>query len=179
MKNSFLAVAMAVAAAMVGTAPQASAAAGDSFTFQMVRPASATCLPNSAHARVTVSDLGTVQNMHLEVADLTPNTSFTVFITQHSSRPFGLSWYQGEVQANDRGRGVADFTGIFNEETFVLADVPVQMDHLGIWFADPVDAANAGCSGITTPFDGDHVAGILVLSTENFPDGKGPLLHLK
>jgi len=44
-----------------------------------------------------------------------------------------------------------------------------------MWFANPNDAANTGCAGISTPFDGDGVAGILVLSTQNFPDNKGPL----
>ena len=58
-------------------------------------------------------------------------------------------------------------------------NTPVEMDHMGIWFADPQDAANAGCSGISTPFDGDHNAGILVLSTANFPDDQGPLLQLR
>jgi hypothetical protein len=52
------------------------------------------------------------------------------------------------------------------------------MSHVAMWFADPNDAANAGCAGISTPFDGDGVAGILVLSTENFPDNKGPLQRL-
>jgi hypothetical protein len=107
--------------------------------------------------------------MHIEAFGLTPRTSFTTFVTQHGKRPFGFSWYQGEIETDDNGRGIADFTGIFSEETFLLGDSPVQMDHLGIWFADPNDAVRAGCPGIVT-FDGDHEAAILVLSTGNFPD---------
>jgi len=61
----------------------------------------------------------------------------------------------------------------------VLTDTPVQLDHLGIWFAASSDAIQAGCPSLSTPFDGDHEAGILVLSTSNFPDGHGPLLKLK
>jgi hypothetical protein len=45
MKNSFLAVAMAVGGCLTGMAPKANAEVGDSFTFQMVRPASASCFP--------------------------------------------------------------------------------------------------------------------------------------
>ena len=180
MKKSILMGAFTTLITLSGIVPQAVAAPGDSITFNMVRAAGATCLAPNAHGRVTVSDLGPVQNMHLEVVGLTPNNSFTVFITQHGSLPFGVSWYQGEVVTNKKGRGSADFTGVFSEETFVLSGgAPIQLDHLGIWFADPNDALMAGCSGIVTPFDGDHEGGILVLSTSNFPDNHGPLLKLK
>ena len=147
MKSSLLTITMV--AGFIGLMPRASAA-GDNITFNMVRAAGATCLSNRAHGRVTVCDLGPVQNMHVEVVGLTPNNDFTLFITQHSARPFGLSWYQGEIGTDKHGNGVGDFTGIFK----------------------------AGCAGITTPFDGDGQAGILVLSTENFPGNKGPLQKL-
>jgi len=163
----------------MGAAPQVFAAEGDSNSFNLALAPEANCLATAAHARVTVSDLGPVQNLHLEVFGLTPNNSFTVFVTQHNSRPFGFSWYQGEVDTNSKGNGVADYTGIFDNETFLLdGGTPVAMGHIGIWFADPNDAAKAGCSGASSPFDGDHVAGILVFSTSNFPDAQGPLLQL-
>jgi hypothetical protein len=178
MKNTLLAVAMAAVAGWSGMVPRAVAAPGDNTTFNMVRAAGATCLSNKARGRVTISDLGPVQSMHVEVSGLTPNNDFTLFVTQHSSRPFGISWYQGEISTDKNGNGVGDFTGIFSPETFVLDNGAVKMSHVAMWFADPQDAANAGCAGISTPFDGDGVAGILVLSTENFPDDKGPLQRL-
>ncbi len=183
MKSTFLAPAMTAAAGLTGLAPRASAAAGDKTTFNMVRAAGATCLSSKARGRVTVSDLGPVQNMHVEVFGLTPSNDFTLFITEHSTRPFGLSWYQGEITTDQKGNGVGDFTGIFSGETFVFdnvatGNVATQTSHVAMWFADPNDAANAGCAGITTPFDGDHVAGILVLRTEDLPDAKGPLQKL-
>src|ERR1700751_1972190 len=150
--------------------PRAAAAPGDSTTFTMVRTAGATCLSNKARGRVTISDLGGVENMHVEVSGLTANNDFTLFVTQHSTRPFGISWYQGEISTDKKGNGVGDFTGIFSAETFVLSDTPIQTSHVAMWFAD---ANDAGCPAIMTPFDGDHQAGILVLSTENFPDDKG------
>ena len=173
-----LCTAILAATALMGAAPQVFAQ-NDNNSFNLAVAPGLNCVAAAAHARVTVSDLGPVQNMHLEVFGLTPNNSFTVFITQHNARPFGLSWYQGEVNTNSKGNGVADYTGIFSDETFLLDDTtPVSMGHIGIWFADPNDAARAGCSGITTPFDGDHAAGILVFSTSNFADDHGPLLQL-
>lgn len=179
MKSTLLALTMTAITGFAGLAPCAQAAAGDNTTFTMVRAAGATCLSSRARGRVTLSDLGPVQTMHVEVTGLTPHNDFTLFVTQHSARPFGLSWYQGEISTDNDGNGVGDFTGIFSGETFIRTDTAsVQMSHVAMWFADPNDAANAGCAGISTPFDGDGVAGILVLSTENFPDAKGPLQKL-
>jgi hypothetical protein len=184
MKNTLLAVAMAAVAGLTGMAPRANAAAGDSITFNMVKSAGAnSCLKATAHGRVTISDLGPVQNMHVEVVDLPANTDFTLFVINTPTAPFVPAWYQGDITTNASGKGVVDVTGIFRDETFILNPgtpaVPVELDHLGIWFADPTDAGNAGCPSTPTPFDGDHNAGIQVLNTSNFADGNGPLLKLK
>jgi hypothetical protein len=174
---------VAIAMAFVSMVPQAAAAAGDNFGFTMVRNAGATCLSNDAHGRVTVSDLGSVQNLHVEVFSLPANTGFTLFVITTPKAPFVPAWYQGDLKTNAAGKGVVDVTGIFSGETFILNPgipaVPVEMAHLGIWFADPTDAVNAGCLGTPTPFDGDHNAGIQVLNTSNFADSNGPLLKLK
>jgi len=85
----------------------------------------------------------------------------------------------GRPEANTFGEGVVDATGIFSDQTFILNSgvpaVPVELRHLGLWFADPADAVNAECPGTVTPFDGDHNAGIQVLNTMNFPKPAGPL----
>jgi len=177
--KKFLAVIAMGVAGLATIAQPAHAAAGDSISFNMARADAATCLSEKARGHVTISDLGEVQNMHMELFNLTPNTEFTAFIIQHATFPFGLGWYQGDIKTDKYGFGVADFTGIFNDETFIVSDPPVQMDHVGIWFADPADSVKFGCPDLVTPFDGDHEAGILVLSTSNFPDDKGPLLRLK
>jgi hypothetical protein len=182
-------------------AGSAAAAPGDSIRFKMVPSAGAkACIldVDDARGRVTISDLGSVQNMHVEVFGLPKNTSFTVFVIQVPTAPFGLVWYQGDIDTNKHGRGVGDFAGIFSIETFIMAPgvapapkvfpdnatsnpatAPVQTYHLGIWFADPKDAAKAGCPGTVTPFDGDHEAGIQVLNTSNFKPDHGPLLDLQ
>jgi hypothetical protein len=121
--------------------------------------------------------------MHIEVFDLPPSTEFTLFVVNTPTAPFVPAWDQGDLTTKVNGKGVLDVTGIFNGETFVPTPgapaVPVELDHLGIWFADRRDACNARCPETRTSFDGDHVAGIQVLNTSNFPAGKGPLLNLK
>jgi hypothetical protein len=121
------------------------------------------------------------------------------FVIQAPNAPFGLAWYQGDIETNDStGRQV--FIGRFNEETFIVApgvvpaplvhnkdfpDVntnpvtgPVHTFHLGLWFNSPQDAIKAGCPGTVTPFNGEHNAGVQVLNTSNFPDN-GPLFNVK
>jgi hypothetical protein len=162
--------------------------------------AQASCLQN-ASGQVTVSSLGPVENMHVEVTGLPPNTDFDFFVIQVPKAPFGLAWYQGDIETDDHGNGVGDFTGRFNEETFIVAPGsapaplihsgpnpdantnpqtgPVHTHHLGLWFNSPQDAVKAGCPGGVTPFNGTHDAGVQVLNTSNFPDDKGPLRTLE
>jgi hypothetical protein len=182
MKKTLLAVAIAALASLSGMAPRANAAAGDSTIFNMVKSAGAkACLDYRARGRVTISDLGPVQNMHVEVFDLPAKTDFTLFVINTPNAPFVPAWYQGDLVTNASGEGVVDVTGILSDETFILnpGPTPSELDHLGIWFADPADAVKAGCPGTVTPFDGDHNAGIQVLNTSNFPDAKGPLQRIK
>ena len=182
MKTRFLFSTLALAVGLCAFVPSTVAATNDSITFNMVRSAGAAgCLNANARGRVTVSNLGPVQKMHVEVSSLPANTDFTLFIITTPNAPFVPAWYQGDITTNARGTGVVDVTGILDDETFILnpGPVPVQMDHLGIWFADPNAAGAAGCPATVTPFDGDHNAGIQVLNTSNFPDTAGPLLNLK
>src|ERR1044072_1884086 len=164
MKNSLLsaAVTLAVSLGAVGSGPLANAAANDSTNFTMVRSAgAASCIKSTARGRVAISDLGLVQNMHVEVFSLPANTEFTLFVINTPNAPFTPAWYQGDIETDARDPGVPA--------------VPAELRHLGIWFADPTDAGNAGCPDNPTPFDGDHVAGIQVLNTSNFADANGPL----
>ena len=204
MKNTFLAIAIAVAACFTGLAPRAKAAGVPNATFSMVRSAGATaanCIPD-ARGRVTINSLGNVEVMHLEASGLPPNTEFDAFVTQLPNAPFGLSWYQGDLTTDENGRGVADFVGRFSIETFIVAPGsgvapqvhnqppfpdatsnpatgPVHTFHVGLWFGSPDAASAAGCPNTATPFNGDHNAGIQALSTRNFPNTNGPLRKIK
>ena len=192
--------ALALVASVLGFLPTRAAAESDKLSFDMVAPAAvSTCLPNAtAHVKITTA--GGNQRMKVQVKGLAPNADFTLFLLQVPNFPFGMSWYQGEIHTGGGGAGTEEFIGVFSSESHVLAignsvpapqtdpgvdaltnptTAPVHMYHLGIWFSDPADAVAAGCSGMVTPFDGDHVAGILVLNTSNFPALEGPLGQLQ
>lgn len=166
------------------------AAQGNRNSFDMqVSAGAARCLanPNAVRGQVTVRPAGANERMQVKVEGLPPNTTFTLFVLQVPTGPFGMSWYQGDIDTDETGSGSAQFFGVFSSETFMFAPVgraaaqtdpgidattnpatsPVHMYHLGLWFADPTDGSNAGCPG-QTPFDGDHLAGIQVLNTANF-----------
>lgn len=174
---------------------------GPSIAFDLVRSGASVnsgCLPN-ASGRCRVENQGNVEVMHLDVHGLPPNTDFDVFIIQVPNPPFGLSWYQGDIQTDATGNGDKKFMGRFSIETFIVAPggtvapvvhdnvdassnpptPPVHTFHVGVWFNSPADAARALCPGATTPFNGDHNAGVQILSTRNFPDTEGPLKQLK
>ena len=168
--------------------------------FKLVRSQSAAAVKGGkclagAYANVRVTDAGQ-GNQFLDVTlnKAAKNTAFTVFVLQQPNSPFGVSWYQGDIETDNQGNGKGRFVGIFNDEVFAISPgaakppkvdnddatqgvtfKPIHTFHLGVWFADPKQAAKAGCSNTVTPFDGDHVAGIQALSTRNSPALKGPL----
>jgi hypothetical protein len=185
--------------ALPGTATAAS-----SIAFNMVRSAAVTtagCALN-ATARVTVNSLGPVEVMHVEASGLPPNSEFDLFVTQLPVAPFGMSWYQGDMESNANGKAVGDFIGRFSRETFLVAPspaaaapvvhhnppfadaatnpptAPIHTFHIGLWFGTPDVAVAANCPNTVTPFNGDHTAGIQVLSTRNFAPASGPLRSL-
>lgn len=189
----------ALAGSFAGTA-----VAQNNSVFSMVRSTAAVtagCLPNAV-GRVTIHPLGPVENLHVEVTGLPPNVDFDFFVIQAPDKPFGMAWYQGDIQTDGNGRGVGDFVGRFSIETFVVAPGattapdtfpsgsfpdattnpatnPIQMYHLGLWFNQTSDAASAGCGNTETPFNGTHTAGVQALSTRNFAPLSGPLRNVK
>jgi len=169
--------------------------------FNMVVSAgAATCLPH-ARAEVRVVDDGTAQDLYLFAQGLPPKTDFDFFVIQVPKAPFGMSWYQADVETDEHGNAFQHVRGIFGIETFTVAPNaapapvvfngpfpdasvnpatnPIQMYHLGLWFDSPTDAQNAGCPASVTPFNGEHDAGLQVLNTANFADEEGPLRQLK
>jgi hypothetical protein len=170
------------------------------YSFDLVRSSAAeaaNCM-TYATAHATITELGVIEILDLSVSSLAPNTTYSVFVLQTPDKPFGIGWYNGEIATDGTGAGTQQFIGRFNTETFAIAPGtapapvvhpdppnpdattnpafgPVHTFHLGVWFSDPADADKAGCTNAVTPFDGDHVAGIQVLSTRNFPADAGPL----
>ena len=104
MNKKFVFSTLTLVAAFAAVVPAALAAPGDSITFNMVRSAGASsCLSASARGRVTVSDLGPAQNLHVEAYALPPNTDFTLFIITTPNSPFVPAWYQGDLTTNAQG----------------------------------------------------------------------------
>jgi len=195
MHRHALKIALLGSALMFMGAGSVSAPDEDHISFKMV--AANACLPG-AKAKVQIISDGQAEDMFIVASGLPPNTAFDFFVIQVPKAPFGLSWYQGDMQSDDDGDAVQHFRGRFSIETFIVAPgsapapkvfddnattnpatPPVQIYHLGLWFNSPTDAQNAGCPNTVTPFNGEHNAGIQVLNTSNFRDDQGPLLRLR
>jgi len=182
---------------LLAVAPLAADDRDHNVPFNMVVSAGAkTCLPN-ATGTVRITPAGPVEIMDVSVQGLAPNTEFDFFVLQVPKAPFGVAWYQGDIETDRHGRGHQTFVGRFSIETFSVAQNsapapvvfngpfpdaslnppfnPIQMYHLGLWFGSPDAAQQAGCPATVTPFNGEHNAGIQVLNTSNFADDQGPL----
>jgi hypothetical protein len=192
-------------AGLAGTAAAQSKLLKETIRFDMMRSAAAetgNCL-SDASGHVTVTSLGPVAVMNVEVTGLPPNTEFDFFVIQLPNAPFGLAWYQGDIETDGEGVGHQTFIGRFSIETFIVAQPPgnqpapvvhddgmfpdadknpatepVHTFHLGLWFGSTDAAKDAGCPATETRFNGDHTAGIQALSTRNFAADQGPLRQL-
>ena len=188
--------AAAVALSLTATAGAATGGAharsttASSFSFAL-KPSSAAisaCLPKAGgHVTITPGKLNDTMTVNLH--GMPPNTGFDLFVIQQPTAPFGVSWYQSDIQANDNGFGSATVRGIFDAETFSVSPggtttfAPTHQYHLGVWFNDPNVPFNLGCEpgatqAIVTPFNGEQHAGIQVVNTAQFPVDAGPLSHV-
>jgi hypothetical protein len=192
------------AMATVGSVGLIANASGASTTtrFDMVRSAAAEksgCLPD-AKADVRIAQKEENERMTVRVSGLPANTAFDLFIIQLPDAPFGVAWYQSDLDTAANGKGAVAVQGRFNHETFSLSQGgpdngsdplqnltgpavkdtnvkfrPTSQFHVGLWFNSADDAAAAGCPGTVTPFNGEQHAGVQILSTRNFPADHGPL----
>jgi hypothetical protein len=163
----------------------------NTFKFNLVPSAGITsCLPKAqGDATITRGKLN--DTMMVEVHGLAPSTGYDLFVIELPSKPFGVSWYQSDLETDVHGNGQVTVRGIFNVETFSISPgdssnivfPATHQYHLGLWFNDPTVPFNLGCepgatSPIVTPFNGEQNAGIQVLNTSNFPVTAGPLSHV-
>jgi hypothetical protein len=168
-QRQFLAVPAALGLLFTGSSLLAEDDHDDSARFNMVVSAGAkACVPN-ASATVRVTPGGPVEIMDVVVQGLPPNTEFDFFVLQVPKAPFGVSWYQGDIQTDKNGRGHQQFIGRFSIETFAIAPGtapapavfsgafpdaslnppfnPIQMYHLGLWFGFSGCRPGGGLSG--------------------------------
>jgi hypothetical protein len=109
--------------------------------------------------------------------NLPPDREFTVFLIEQAGSPFGAAEYIGDLSTNGNGDGENTFELIV-EEAFssTVVDgqrVRVDLNQIGVWFADPAedDFCLGDGAGPVTPFDGDGQAGAQVFNSAN----SGPL----
>jgi hypothetical protein len=154
------------------------------------------CAPN-AKALVKIQTLGFAEKMTVIVTGLKKGTELDLFTIQVPNFPFGVGWYVGDLKIGDGGQVSKSFISRFSEETFAVAIgvapapvkhptdstvnptfPPIHTFHLGAWFNSPADALANGCPPNVTPFNGEHNAGVQVLSTNGFGNPKGPLAKI-
>src|SRR5262245_31848298 len=59
------------------------------------------------------------------VEGLPANTDFDLFVIQTPNAPFGVSWYQADLETNAHGHGEQRVVGRFNIETFARSPAAV------------------------------------------------------
>jgi hypothetical protein len=106
----------------------------------------------------------------VDVAHMPPNTTFTIFLTELRTQPFGQAEFVSELRTGNDGTGKVTFGCMAFEAMVVDGRHPnittldgkervsgVQLEHLGLWFDDLKVAQKVlhdpKLKG--TPFDGD------------------------
>jgi hypothetical protein len=107
-------------------------------------------------------------NVTVDVSNMPPNVTFTIFYIEQRNKPFGHVEYVADLRTRDDGTGEV----VFNCITFVAMALDardpgvtqdqsgpasgIQLEHLGMWFSDLKVAQqvlhNTSLTG--TPFDG-------------------------
>jgi hypothetical protein len=186
------AVAGALSLTAASAAPVTSARHRGAFSFALVpSPGIKSCLPH-AGGRVTIIPGSQNDTMEVSIFGMPAHADFDLFVIQQPNKPFGVSWYQSDVNADGHGFGHATVRGVFDVETFSVSPAgsntpfaPTHQYHLGLWFNDFNLPYHLGCEPngpgtqpIVTPFNGEQNAGIQALNTAEFPDAAGPLSHV-
>lgn len=154
----------------------AAAVAGDDITLELT-PSSAQlaeCMPDAAlDVTVTLStDNAGFDSFSIRAHNLPPDRDFAVFLLEQAGAPFGAAEYIGDFRTNANGDGQNTFKLIVQEAfASTLVDgqrVRVDLNQIGVWFADPADDDFClGATSPTTPFDGDNEAGVQVFNSAN------------
>src|SRR4051794_26490615 len=92
------AVALLGGTALVAVTAADAAKGPPPITFNMVPSAAAAACLSKATAIVTVRSLGPVEELKIRAEGLPPKTEFDLFVIQVPNAPFGLSWYQGDLE---------------------------------------------------------------------------------
>ena len=154
-----------------------SASANDDAMLELTpsSPALAECMPDatlSVGVKLTTEKAG-FDRFEIRAHNLPPNRGFAVFLIEQPGAPFGAAEYIGDFDTNGNGDGQNTFNLIVQEafSTTVVNGqrVRVDLNEVGVWFADPADDdfCLGNGSGAVTPFDGDNEAGVQVFNSAN------------
>ena len=133
----------------------------------------AACMPQvkvSIKVDLTTEDRG-FDVFEIDGRNLRPDTTFTVFLLQQAGSPFGAAEYIGDFTSNRGGQTTNKFRLIVQEafsSTIVNGQrVRVDLNSIGVWFADPADDEGCVPGSGPTPFDGDNEAGVQAFNSDN------------
>jgi hypothetical protein len=163
---------------LIGALATCDAASADDTVRLELTPSSAQladCMPGATldvRVKLTTERAG-FDRFQIRAHDLPPDRDFAVFLIEQAGSPFGAAEYIGDFSTNKHGDGQNTYDLIV-QEAFASTRVEgqrvrVDLNEVGVWFADP--AADDFClgngGGPVTPFDGDNEAGAQVFNSAN------------
>ncbi len=106
----------------------------------------------------------------VDVANMPPDITFTIFFIEHANKPFGNVEYVSDLHTRSDGSGEVSFQAITLVAFAVNSDNPgvsqdqsgqasgIQLEHLGMWFSSLQDAQTVlkNAKLTSTPFDGGN-----------------------
>ncbi|HKC72861.1 MAG TPA: hypothetical protein VKF37_01495 [Chloroflexota bacterium] len=137
--------------------------------FRLVPSGLASAFPHASGV-VTINPGSLNDTVTVDVAHMPPNTTFTIFLTELRTQPFGNGAFVSELRTRNDGTGSVIFSCMALEAMVVDGRHPntttldgkervsgVQLEHLGLWFDDVKVAQRVlhdpKLKG--TPFDGE------------------------
>jgi hypothetical protein len=133
------------------------------------------CMPHAkvnVRVELTTDEVG-FDTVKFDASGLPPKTSFTAFLLEVPASPFGSAEYFVDVDSDKYGKAHVEAKLIAEEafsSTLVGKDrIRKELNHMGMWFADPADddfCFGKG-KGAVTPFDGDDEAGVQAFNSAN------------
>jgi len=175
-RDGVLAGVLAIGLLVAGAAGCGGASADDDVMLELTpsSAALAACMPNATlDVAVTPTiDRAGFDRFEIRAHNLPPDRTFTVFLLEQAGAPFGAAEYVGDFSTNKNGDGQNTFNLIVQEAfSSTLVDghrVRVDLNQVGVWFADPADDDFClGSGSPVTPFDGDNEAGVQVFNSAN------------
>jgi len=168
-----LLITLAASAALVATTVAAQNSQDVHLALTPSSPTLAQCMPDAqlnVTVRLTTEKRG-FDRFDIRARNLPPNRAYTVFLLEIAGTPFGAAEYIGDFTTDSNGNAHNTFSLIVQEafsSTLVNGSrVRVDLNRVGVWFADPADDEFCLPGSNPTPFDGDGAAGVQAFNSAN------------